>query len=232
MNDKNKDYIHKEFPKTKDPKDFWGQIKRTINGEPVGEDQILMIVKAVSKGLHFENKDVLLDLGCGNGALTRYFYDSIKKSIGIDFSEYLIQVAKDNFERNPNNTFYFGDAIDFVSKYQSKNEITKALCYGVFSYFDKINAEKLLLDLSLNYSNLEKLYIGNLPNKEKADKFYYKDIDFKKLLDDNQSSIGIWRSHDEMIKLGEKTGWNCEIIEMADNFYGSHYRFDVIMNKK
>lgn len=232
MKEQKKDYIHKEYPKTKDPKDFWGQIKRTINGQPVGEEQIMMIVDSVSNALKFDKNDVLLDLGCGNGALTRYFYDKVARSVGVDFSEYLIQVAKDNFENIPNNVYFEGDALNFVVNYSKKEEVTKALCYGVFSYFDKLSAEKLLAELSQNYSNLQSIYIGNVPDRDKADKFYYKDIDYANMLDDNQSSIGIWRSRIEFEKLGNATGWKCVFIEMPEKFYGAHYRFDVILVKK
>ena len=35
-----KDYIHKEYPKTCDPNDFFGQVKRTVNGQPISEEEI------------------------------------------------------------------------------------------------------------------------------------------------------------------------------------------------
>ena len=65
------DYDHKEFPKTVDPKDFWGQVKRAINGQAVTQEQIDLIVEAVCNGLLFGKTDNLLDIGCGNG---KYFH--------------------------------------------------------------------------------------------------------------------------------------------------------------
>lgn len=67
-------YRHLEFPKTKARDDFWGQISRTVNGEPVSEKDIGEIVTAIRQGLELESSDVVLDIGCGNGALSRYFF--------------------------------------------------------------------------------------------------------------------------------------------------------------
>jgi len=32
-------FDYKEYPKTLDPDDVWGQVRRTVNGKPVSEDQ-------------------------------------------------------------------------------------------------------------------------------------------------------------------------------------------------
>jgi cyclopropane fatty-acyl-phospholipid synthase-like methyltransferase len=225
------DYDHKEFPKTRDPKDFWGQVKRTINGEPVSQAQIDLIVAAVCNGLILSKEDILLDIGCGNGALSAFFFDYVKKLIGVDFSEYLISVAKQNFEKPPNYIFNLGDAFEFISRQSNEIQITKMLCYGAFQYFGFEMTEKILVHLNREYKKLTRIYIGNLPDKDKADSFFYKDIDFKKLLNDPQTSIGIWRTKDEMTKLAHDCGWKITFHHMPQEFYASHYRYDVILTR-
>lgn len=64
----------KEHPKTVAQDDFWAQVKRTVNGQPVSQEQIDMIVARVKSGLILQRGDKLLDLACGNGALSRYFF--------------------------------------------------------------------------------------------------------------------------------------------------------------
>jgi hypothetical protein len=71
-----------------------------------------------------------------------------------------------------------------------------------------------------------------LPDKDRASSFYYKDIDYEKLLDDHTTSLGMWRSKEEMKKLAENTGWKVEIISMPENFYVSHYRYDAKLTRK
>ncbi len=91
------DWIHKEYPKTCQPHDFWSQVKRTVNGVPVGEDQVALIERAITSGLQLKQNDYLLDLCCGNGALSTRIFQRCLGGLGVDFSEYLIDVAKNNF---------------------------------------------------------------------------------------------------------------------------------------
>ena len=67
--------FYKEYPKLCAPDDYWGQVKRTINGVPVGQDQIDLILRAIVDGLDLQASDSLLDLCCGNGALSRLLFD-------------------------------------------------------------------------------------------------------------------------------------------------------------
>lgn len=52
----------------------------------------------------------VLDLGCGNGALTKTLSDLGMNVIGMDASEQLLKVARENY---PNLTFIQGDATEF-----------------------------------------------------------------------------------------------------------------------
>ena len=63
------DFRHKEHPKTCAADDFWGQVSRTVNGVPVSQENIDIIVQAIRDGLSFSPDDVLLDIGCGNGGI-------------------------------------------------------------------------------------------------------------------------------------------------------------------
>lgn len=49
--------------------DFWGQVKRTVNGTPVSQRQIELTVAMIKLVLETNGKDRLLDPRCGNGAL-------------------------------------------------------------------------------------------------------------------------------------------------------------------
>jgi cyclopropane fatty-acyl-phospholipid synthase-like methyltransferase len=225
------DYIHKEYPKTCAPDDFWGQVKRTVKGEPVSQDQIDMIVTAIRKGLSLGHEDVLLDIGCGNGALSRYFFNDCSQLLGIDFSEYLISVAKANFENPPFYTFQKSDATSYVDRETEPACFSKALCYGCFPYLTFADAEHVLLQLAKRFFNIKTLYIGNLPDKERAHLFYAKGTNFNRLLDDNTSPIGIWRKKEEMTELALATGWDVIFYNMPIDFYAAHYRYDAILSR-
>ena len=108
-------YYYKEHPRTCDPEDFWGQVKRTVNSKPVSHDQIDMIVAAVCDGLALDRDDFVLDLCCGNGALTTYFFQRCAGGVGVDFSERLIEVARRHFVGKPAEEYLLQDAVEYVA---------------------------------------------------------------------------------------------------------------------
>ncbi len=222
----------KEYPKTLDPDDFWGQVKRTVHGNPVSEDQIQMIVNAIQSSLGLAKGDSLLDLGCGNGALSHRLFSMISSFLGVDFSNYLISVAKKNFEAPPDFCFEMADAAEYVAKEESPERFTKALCYGCFSYFEKSNAEFILSTLESRFRNISVIFIGNLPDKDRLENFYHTPPKSTGELDDHDSKIGIWRTMDEFYRLASRNGWNARFKTMHESFYAAHYRYDVVLNRR
>lgn len=225
------EYLHKEHPKSCATDDYWGQVSRTVGGVPVTQEQIDMIINAIRAGLQISENDALLDIGCGNGALSQYFFNECLRFHGVDFSEYLINVAKKTFERKPTHTFELADAIEYVESCDNDMRFNKALCYGAFSYFSSNNAKRLLSAVHNNYPNIKLLYIGNLPDKDRADLFFNERPHVERMLDDPDSSIGVWRTKDEFASLAESTGWVASFFTMPETFYAAHYRYDVILRR-
>jgi SAM-dependent methyltransferase len=225
---KDKFSFYKEYPKTCDSEDFWGQVKRTVNGVPVSQDQIDLIVSSVTSGLDLNKEDILLDLCCGNGALSNLLFNYCNKGIGVDFSEYLISIANKHF-KSANCDYFLDDVIDFCRTLASAKKITKAVCYGSFSYLEKSRAEELLFLLGVNFKNLTHVYIGNCPDKSKLESFFSPETYVSGIEDDPDSPIGIWRSKEDFISLARKCGWNILIKNMPDTYYAASYRFDVVL---
>ena len=220
--------FYKEHPKTCDPDDFWGQVKRTVNGKPVTQDQIDMIVQAVCNSLNLSKEDLLLDLCCGNGALTTYFFEKCSGGLGVDFSEYLISIAISNFKKSSKEDFLLKDIIEFVQNYHHPKIFTKAVCYGSIQYLHKQSAFKLFRNIRNRFCNIQKLFIGNVPNKQFM-KDFFKDNYIEGIEDSPASSIGVWWSKEEFAQLAKSTGWIPKFLNMQEKFYSSHYRYDVIL---
>ncbi|MES0488475.1 MAG: class I SAM-dependent methyltransferase [Leptospirales bacterium] len=222
---------HDKHAKSCDPNDFWGQIKRSVNGQPVSEEQVQMIVKAVTDALSFEKSDVLLDLACGNAALASYFYESCSEYLGVDFSESLIEVAKKNFEKPNTHSFLMSGAAEYIVSEKKPERFTKVLCYGSFPYFSSEDALTVLKCLYTNYKNVKKVFIGNLPDKDLVDEFYYKDRGYtEEEINDHLSSIGIWRTKDEFAELVQKAGWkNFKFSGMPKDSYAHKFRYDILL---
>ena len=222
------DFIHKEFPKSVGREEFWKQIKRTVNGKEVSEEDITNIVNQITDHISPNENDHLLDLGCGNGALASNFFSSINKYTGVDFSEYLLGVAQEFF--NPINVEYIYDSAEnFINNCSSPKIYTKILIYGAMSYFGRGGLIKALTHIKSDFVNTERIFIGNIPNKLKAREFY--DNGGVKIfnLEDSNSAIGTWWDPEELTQVCNEIGFKVKLLYMPDSFYASKYRFDILL---
>jgi len=223
--------FYKQHPLTCDSNDFWGQVKRTVNGKPVPREQIQMIVDAVQDGLALGPEDHFLDLCCGNGALSTFFFAACGGGLGVDFSEPLIETAKANFEQPPNFIYQLSDVLDYANNEPQPERFTKALCYGSFQYLAKDAAEALLAVLRRRFVGLRRLYLGNLPDRQRMGEFFRPESYTPGVEDDPGSPIGVWRARHDIAQLASQTGWVAEFRIMPGDFYAAHYRFDAILRR-
>jgi len=225
-------YFYRNHPQTCDPEDFWGQVKRTVNGRPVPQEQIDMIVAAVCSGLQLGAEDVLLDLCCGNGALTTYFFQRCAGGLGVDYSEYLINIARTNFARRTPDEFQLDDSLKFASDYARPERFTKALCYGALMFFTVQDAAHLLAALRRRFRSLARLFIGNLPDRDRMHDFFRQGEYRPGIENDPTSPTGVWYTAGEFTRMAEDAGWSVEIQHMPESFYAAHYRFDALLVAK
>jgi len=224
------DYIHKEHPKTVGKTEFWKQIKRTVNGEEVSEKDIAQIVSQIQKHLGLAKTDYLLDFGCGNGALASRIFPSVDRYLGVDFSEYLLGIAKEYFQPSEKIEYYLSDIMSFLDEKFAEVHPQKILIYGVMSYLNKAEAADLFSSLAKKNS-LERVFIGNIPNRKFADDFFQQRSVENYDLDDAKSAIGVWWNTEEICDMAKDAGFTPQIFFMSDDFYGSDYRFDLVLEK-
>ena len=232
--EREKDYPvldHDEYARSRPADDFWGQIKRTVNGKPVTEEQIQLIVTTIKNNLGLQEGDVLLDLACGNGALSTRLFDRCQEFVGVDLSGYLISVARQHYEIAPRYTFLEQSADSYVQSDPRPERFSKVLCYGSFSYFSAAAARTVLELLCQRFSHVNKVYIGNLPDRDKLDLFYKENRPSEAELSDHASRIGIWRSKREFEALANAAGWRTQFVAADPQFYAAHYRYDVLLSR-
>ncbi|HXD40325.1 MAG TPA: methyltransferase domain-containing protein [Ramlibacter sp.] len=223
-------FDHDEYAKTRALDDFWGQVRRTVHGVPVSDDQIRMIVHAICSALNLQPGDTLLDIACGNGALSRLLFGSCSGYLGVDLSEHLISVAKTNFEAVPRYRFVHQSAAEYVRAEPLPERFSKVLCYGSFSYFPAADAVEVLQTLFWKFHNVQVVYIGNLPDRDRAAEFYKAQPNTEEL-GDCYSQIGIWRTRAEFEQLATDAGWKVSFSNMPSEFYASYYRYDALLSR-
>ncbi|MGO8740040.1 class I SAM-dependent methyltransferase [Rhodoblastus sp.] len=222
---------YKEFPKALARDDLWGQVRRTVHGKPVSDEQIAMIVDAIRQGLQLQPTDAVLDLACGNGALASAFFAECAALHGVDSSEYLIEIANERFAIPGKTSFEVDDAAHYVANAPDAGRFTKVLCYGSFTYFSETDAAGVLDGLARRFFNVRRVMIGNLPDADRAHLFYPEGKGYAGELKDPKAQIGVWRSEAELRDLASDCGWKLEIMTMPPDFYAAHYRFDAILTR-
>lgn len=220
-----------QYARSRPGNDFWGQIKRTVNGKPVTDEQIQLIVRTIKTNLDLHTDDVLLDLACGNGALSTRLFDSCQEFVGVDLSGYLISVAKQHHEVAPCYTFLEQSAENYVLAEPRPQRFSKVLCYGSFAYFSTEAAQTVLQLLFQRFSHVGSVYIGNLPDRDRLDLFYKENRPSEEELSDHAARIGIWRSKDAFAALASAAGWSTQFVAADPQFYPAHYRYDVILSR-
>lgn len=220
---------YKEDARLCDPDDLQGQVSRTVDGEPIGAEQFDMIIQAALNGLDINEDDVLLDLCCGNGVLTDAVLQQCRGGVGVDYSEYLVGVAQQRFSRAGSRDYLAADVGAFTTTTLDLQRFTKALCYGSFAYLSPSTAEEVLRALRYRFERIERVFIGNLPDKARIRDFYYSEKYEPGIEDDYGSAIGMWRTEEEFARLGKATGWAVNVVRMPPAFYAAHYRYDAIL---
>ena len=226
-----KDYVHKVYPKQFAREDFWSQIKRTVNGQPVSEEDIALIVHQVAAGLELNGSGHLLDLGCGNGALGSRFFDRVDSYTGVDFSEYLLEIANEYFRPHENIRYVLDDMVSFVEHCASPLDYGMLLCYGCMSYLPKDQFVRMMAVIRERFENVSRIFIGNIPDRAKAGEFHRRRNVMTPNLDDPQSALGVWWDVDEVEKAMKALGYRPQVLTMPPTFYGAGYRFDLGLSR-
>jgi SAM-dependent methyltransferase len=210
---------------------YWKQVRRTVGGEPVDEAQIDLIVTAIAAGLCLAETDVVLDLACGNGALSSYLFDRCAGLVGVDISPYLIEIAQNDFGRPPNYRFHAEDAVSYLKHERDPSRFTKALFYGAFQYFARADAVLALETLHRRFQRVSRVFIGNVPDKSRLAGFYRGEPPSEAELNDHEAQIGVWYLPQELEAIGHASGWRASVSSMPAQFYASRYRFDVTLER-
>ncbi|TAL96075.1 MAG: class I SAM-dependent methyltransferase [Paraburkholderia sp.] len=221
-----------QHARTCPPDDFWAQVKRTVHGKAVSDEHIDMIVMAIRERLSLESHDVVLDLACGNGALSQRLFDACSALTGVDLSDYLIEVANAHFAEAPRFTFVAGGAADYLRDEHVPERFTKVLCYGSFAYFSQDDAVMSLRLLRERFVNVDTIFIGNLPDRDRAGAFFATRAPEPGELDDPHAQIGIWRSKASFAAMTASAGWDATFSSMPESFFSMHYRYDVVLRRR
>jgi SAM-dependent methyltransferase len=224
MNPSEFDYT--ERPKQFGREEFWQQVRRTLNGKPIEEAQIQLIVDQIVGALALRAGDLVLDIGCGNGALSVRLEPYVGRLVGVDYSDYLIGVAREFF-RSDRLAFEIGRIEEMIGG-GLFDGFGKALLYGVSSYLEDALLESLVAWYFKTGGGT--MFIGNVRDRTCAEEFYRR-VPAPAELDDTTSSIGKWRHREWFETLAARHSLHIRFLKMPGDFYLSKYYYDVLLAK-
>jgi len=208
------------------------QVGKTVNGVDVPIEQIEMILGAISGQLQLCERDNVLDIGCGNGLLTREIASRCSRITGVEITPELYEIAGQRSARD-NITYINQDILAFLTD-SSTELFTKVYFYEVQQHFTHQNTDELLGLLSRRCAERVKIFIGGIPDISRKWNFFNSPERVKNYYSSlvlGGDPIGTWFDRNFFEYLAGKYGFKCKILEQNANLYTSHYRYDCLFER-
>jgi hypothetical protein len=222
----------KESVETED--DLYFQVARTVNRKPVEKHVFDKIIEQIIDDLAFQPDDVLVDFCCGNGLFTYELKDKVKRIIGVDFSQNIIDTAN-KFKAASNITYCLGDVVGFMKSFkQAFPGIVpgKYLMNDSLAYFSPTDLEEMLKAI-LAVSPAFKFLTRGVPNDELKWNYYNteerKQVYYANIAkgDTTNDGLGRWWVPGEIKAICDRLQLKCYVRNQQMPL--SDYRMDVMI---
>ncbi len=209
--------------------DFLRQVGKTVNGTPITNEQFSAIVDDIVGKLDLRPIDHVIDLCCGNGAITFQVAGRCRRVTAFDFSEPLIQVARQRFKRK-NVEYVLADVCALpVSAMQSG--ATKVYMYEALQHFGLEETEQLLRQFADRSRRRPLIYLAAVPDAKRMENFYNtpaRRAEYEKRKKDGTEPLGHWWDSEQLGQLLAALGYEVSFTAQPANMHGAHYRFDAL----
>lgn len=210
--------------------DLLWQVGKTVNGSIVGTDQIELIVKRICSALDLKSGDRVLDVGSGNGLLTRLIAPHCKEVIGIERNSALCSKAI-QLSAGPNISYLCQslDELDFKSL-----NCNKVLLYEVVQHLDYCAIVKFLRSVFEELPDHGAVLLGGIPSELEKWTFYEgrsRREGYFRALAEGADVMGTWYHPEFFEYVAHDLQLSCKIMPQSSQLYTSYYRFDCLLEK-
>lgn len=220
------------YPHKANDTQYLRQVGKTVGGVQISQEQFDAILGDIDKHLDISPDDVVLDLCCGNGLITREIAKKCKEVVGIDFSEVLIETATE-ITQEPNVKYIVMDVRkirNLIKEYESY--FTKVLWYEALAFFDEHDLCEVLDSIKLLSREEPIILIGSVLDHSRKWSFFntFKrkmTYVFKIVLLGQEVGLGKWWKREQIEKVCDKSGFACEFHYQNNVLHTAHYRIDV-----
>ncbi len=202
-------------------------VGRVVNGEAMSAELLTKISAQIALQLKLGKQDHLLDVCCGNGALSKLLLPYVASVKGVDFSETLIGEAK--AIGSTQMEFYCEDAASFTLD----KKFNKILLYFSFQYFESYAQGKAVLANLLKHAAPGAIIlIGDIPNQQYKLRYYNTPRKWwqwvKQYWRGNNDMGKFWHKR-ELLLMCHELGVKGEVLHQESWQPYAHYRFDLLV---
>jgi cyclopropane fatty-acyl-phospholipid synthase-like methyltransferase len=204
------------------------KVGRTINGKPISKQDWEMILTDIEQQLELNDKDILLDIAAGSGAIAIPFSKKVKSITAIDYSKTLLSAIEENHGINKIHAD--------VREYRfAENSFSKIVFYFALQHFSEEETVHLFSKIHNWLKPGGICFIGDIPDVDCKFNFFNsierQNVYFEALSNGNPI-IGTWFKKDFIYQLGLFAGFKAvNIIDQPKEYINSHYRFEVKLVK-
>jgi len=213
--------------------DYLKQVGHTLNGKSIDNAHFQLMTVQVSRELNLQSDDIVLDLCCGNGYLTKELARVCERVVGVDFSSNLIEIALE--DHCPANVEYVCMDVMKIdtSQLRPSGPYNKILLYAGLQHFEKKDLEPLLSRiLKLSTSNPTILF-GYIPDSNSFRIFYdtpRKRRERMVRILKRTELLKTWWDQSFIASIALKLGLRCTFHKLDDRLQAAQYRFNVVMS--
>lgn len=135
---------------TKDVQKFWetrgkvtGGSKTYFTDKLEAEKRLNTELKAIERRVELEKKDIL-DIGCGTGEKTFYFRKKANFVVGIDYTDSLLDIAKERMKSDKNVEFICAGSVEF----DCGRTFDVAIVSALFIYLNDVSVVETVRNIS------------------------------------------------------------------------------------
>jgi cyclopropane fatty-acyl-phospholipid synthase-like methyltransferase len=213
-----------------DRTDYLTQVGHTESGRPIDAEQFSWIVSRIRELLDLGPSDILLDLCCGNGLITKELASTAREVVGVDFSKPLLEIANQD-HRSGNVSYHHLNVLELQGlSSRDSRKFNKIVMYAALQHFRKKDLSSILKNI-LRLSTSERvILLGFVPDLKRKWSLY--DSPKRKLAHivrwvSRKERMGTWWDQEYISTVCEELGLRCGFHELDPKLHASRYRFDV-----
>ena len=218
------------WPQQLEQTDFLRQVERTQGGEPANQEQLRLVVEAISGALALGGGDFLVDLCCGNGLVTKQLSPACRRIVGVDYSSTLIDVAR-RYHAAANGAYLRAAADEIGPEPWGKENPTKILMCDSLQYFTEASLRSLLAAMNRLTDGQSPILFTGVPDVGRIDAFYNTEArraEYEKRVREGTEAIGTWWRRESLAEILLEFGYEAGILAQDPRRFTSRYRFDLL----